>query len=139
MFQHFNIFDNLKKNIIITMNHHFGDAVFAENTFVSNFIQNNELINSIFRLTFKFIESFMDNLIEKITDPVCIVFLLEIIFSQMKIISKSQILCLDKNSMFLKNKLINRYKTILITNNDSIKYCNLNYFINPYKITSFII
>ena len=74
----------------------------------------------------------MDNLIEKITDPVCIVFLLEIIFSQKKIISKSQILCLDKNSMFLKNKLINRYKTILITNNDSIKQCNLNYFINPY-------
>ena len=56
----------------------------------------------------------------------------------MKIISKSQILCLDKNSMFLKNKLINRYKTIFITNNDSIKQCNLNYFINPYKITSFI-
>ena len=115
------------------------DAVFAENTFTSNFFQNNELTNSIFRLTFKFIESFMDNLIEKITDPVCIVFLLEIIFSQKKIISKSQILCLDKNSMFLKNKLINRYKTILITNNDSIKYCNLNYFINPYKITSFIL
>ena len=81
----------------------------------------------------------MDNLIEKITDPVCIVFLLEIIFSQTKIISKSQILCLDKNSMFLKNKLINRYKIILITNNDSIKHCNLKYYINPYKITSFIL
>ena len=102
------------------------DAVFAENTFTSNFFQNNELTNSIFRLTFKFIESFMNNLIEKITDLVCIVFLLEIIFSQKKIISKSQILCLDKNSMFLKNKLINRCKTILITNNDSIKHCNLN-------------
>ena len=42
----------------------------------------------------------MNNLIEKITDLVCIVFLLEIIFSQKKIISKSQILCLDKNSFF---------------------------------------
>ena len=34
------------------------DAVFAENTFTSNFFQNNELINSIFRLTFKFIDNF---------------------------------------------------------------------------------
>ena len=56
------------------------DAVFAENTFTSNFFQNNELTNSIFRLTFKFIESFMDNLIEKITDQFVLYFYWKLYF-----------------------------------------------------------
>lgn len=60
------------------------DAVFAENTFTSNFFQNNELINSIFRLTFKFIESFMDNLIEKITDQFVLYFYWKLYFHKRK-------------------------------------------------------
>lgn len=94
----------------------FIDAVTAEHHFASIFFIHEGITADIFAETSKFLDGFIESLVAKINDPICIVMLLRITQAHIAEMGVRKISKVDGHLSSTKNKLISRLRSIITTN-----------------------
>lgn len=109
---------------------HLIDAVTAEHAFASEFYIDDNITAAIFNPTAKILETFLDELLESIFDPICIVILLRIAIAHKTEMEKRRVFKIDHHLTTLQKKLTNRFKAIIALNRETIENCPPSMFID---------
>ena len=108
------------------------DAFTAEHNFCSEFFGLDMAI-SVFTQTIGFMESFMSNLLTKITDPTCVVVLLRFNTAQKEEMERRRIGNLDSYFTKLNEQMVDRFKLLCKNNVKAVNACEINLFVAADK------
>ena len=99
----------------------FIDAITAEIAFASNFFEDPNIGMPIFSSTIRYMETFLSELISKITDPVSLVIFLRFSLSQQREMSRRKISLVDAHFVAIQQKISSRFKSLLLSNRSAIE------------------
>ena len=105
------------------------DHVTAEHAFASYFFDDDNICANIFAPTTKYLEQFFDDLLPKITDPICMILLLRINSEQKKEMQTRRCFKIHPHLTEIANKLINRFHTIVSNNITAIENADPHMFL----------
>ena len=105
------------------------DSVTAEHVFSSEFFEDPNVTTEIFAPTAMELEQFLDKLLTKITDPVCIILLLRFSIAHKAEMQRRQILKIDQHLNTIQQKLTSRFKAIIAINQTAIENCDPKMFL----------
>lgn len=100
------------------------DAVTNEHIFASQFFLDDNIAASIFSPTTKYLEQVMDDLFQRINEPVCISILLRFSMSFKNEMNHRKVFKIDQHLSSIITKLQNRFKAIIQNNINSIESCS---------------
>ncbi|KAH0790873.1 vacuolar protein sorting-associated protein 52 A [Histomonas meleagridis] len=104
------------------------DDVTAEHVFASEFFSDENITAPIFAPTTKYLEGFMDDLIAKITDPVCVILLLRFAIAHKAEMERRKIFKIDQHLTSVQHKLSERFDSIIALNLAAIENADLRIF-----------
>ncbi|EAY07005.1 Vps52 / Sac2 family protein [Trichomonas vaginalis G3] len=102
------------------------DTVTMEYKFSLEFFENETVSAIIFSETYKYLETFFDDLFNKINDPICIILLLRFVISFSNEMQRRKIDKVNNHLQNLTNKLTNRFQRIISDNVNAIKSVDPN-------------
>lgn len=92
------------------------DAFTAESYFACEFFQEENMGVNIFHATLNFLDSFLGDLLSKIQDPLCLLFLVRFNLAQQEELRSRQILKLESHLTSMRMKIIDRFKSLCAIN-----------------------
>ena len=102
------------------------DCVADENNFSTTFWNDDSICTLIFSQTTKFLEQFLDELLPQITDPVCIVVLLNFHAIHSSELDKRRCFRIDQHMSNVHRKLCARFRQIIARNITALENCDLS-------------
>lgn len=100
------------------------DTVTAEHAFASYFFDDDNITTTIFTATTKYLESFFDELLPRITDPICTILLLRIIQAEKNEMSRRRCFKINTHLQTVAKKLADRFHAICNNNIQSLEQCD---------------
>ncbi|OHS93097.1 Vps52 [Tritrichomonas foetus] len=108
------------------------DSVTSEVTFSSEFFLDDNIATDIFASTTNELELFLDRLLYKITDPICIVLLLRFAVAHKAEMERRRIFKIDQHLINVQRKLIERFRVIIQMNHQALESADPKMFLeNP--------
>lgn len=105
------------------------DTVTSEHVFSSEFFDDGNISGEIFSPTTTDLEQFLDKLLAKITDPICIVLLYRFAIAHKNEMDRRKIFKLDEHFVSIMGKLRSRFSSIVSTNQNAIEQCDPKIFL----------
>ena len=105
------------------------DNVTSEHAFASYFFDDDNISTNIFAPTTKYLEQFFDDLLIKITDPICVILLLRINIEQKKEMQTRRCFKINPHLTEIANKLTNRFHQIVNNNITAIENADPQMFL----------
>jgi hypothetical protein len=105
------------------------DDVTAEHSFASEFFEDDTVTVALFHRTAKFLEQFLDDLLIKITDPVCVILLLRFAYAHKAEMERRRVFKIDQHLSAVKQKLSDRFRAICQTNQAAIDTADPRMFV----------
>lgn len=105
------------------------DSVTAEHAFASFFFDDDNITSTLFTPTTKYLEQFFDDLLFKITDPICVILLLRINNEQKQEMQRRRCFKINTHLTEVANKLINRFHQIVNNNITAIENADPRMFL----------
>ena len=106
------------------------DSVTSELTFCTEFFQDDNIATELFAPTTNELELFLDKLISKITDPICIGLLLRFAFAHKAEMERRRVFKIDQHLINIQHKLRERFETIIQLNIQSIEVADPKIFLD---------
>lgn len=97
------------------------DDVTSEHVFASEFFSDENITTEIFIPTTKYLEGFMDDLLGKITDPICVILLLRFAYGYKGEMERRKVFKIDQHLSYLINKITERFHSIILMNLTAIE------------------
>jgi hypothetical protein len=97
------------------------DDVTSEHSFVSEFFEDDNVSIGIFAPTTKFLEQYLEELLARITDPVCVILLLRFAYAQKAEMERRRIFKIDQHLTAVQHKLVDRFRAIIAINQAALE------------------
>jgi hypothetical protein len=97
------------------------DDVTSEHAFAAEFFEDDNIAIAIFAPVTKFLEQFLDELLARITDPVCVVLLLRFAYAQKAEMERRRVFKIDQHLVAVQRKLAARFQVIIGMNQQAIE------------------
>jgi len=108
------------------------DSFTSEHLFCSSFFDDTNVGILIFGTTVRFLEKFIETLISRITDPICILFLLRFSISHKNEMNRRTINLLEAHLNGITNKYAERFRMIIRENIETLQQIDPQMFLeNP--------
>jgi hypothetical protein len=102
------------------------DDVTAETAFVTEFFEDANIAIALFAPVTKYIEQFLDEILAKITDPICIVLLLRFSLAHKAEMERRSVRKIDQHLTNVHRALTSRFRQICATNLAAIENADLS-------------
>lgn len=113
------------------------DAVTMEQVFSSSFFLKIDVAVQIFSPVSRHIEQFLDDLIPKITDPICITLLLRFQFAHKGEMARRKVTTIDQSLTLYRTKLAERFHSIISMNTTAIENAQPSIFFESEAIAHY--
>lgn len=97
------------------------DDFSSEYAFTSEVFGDDNVALSVFTPTLRLLEQFFEELLTKITDPICVILLLRFASAHKHEMTKRSVFKLDKHLNDVRAKLTKRFKAIVLMNQEAIE------------------
>ena len=105
------------------------DTVTSEHVFSSDFFNDDNITGEIFGPTCSDLDQFLDKLLAKITDPICIVLLLRFAIAQKNEMDRRRVFKFNNHLLGVQKKLTTRFCAIVAINQAAIEQCDPRIFL----------
>ena len=112
------------------------DTITAEISFSKEFFEDPNIGMPIFSSTFRFMENFISDLINKINDPVAMVLFYRFSIAHKKEMNARKISLLDAHFNTIQQKVTSRFKSLLYSNRTAIDNCSTDIFVGPTQTSA---
>ncbi|KAK8893171.1 Vacuolar protein sorting-associated protein 52 [Tritrichomonas musculus] len=107
------------------------DTITAEISFSRDFFEDPNIGMPIFSATSRFMEGFINDLVNKINDPVAMVLFFRFSIAHKKEMDSRKISLLDAHFNSIQQKVTSRFKTLLYSNRNAVDNCSTDLFVGP--------
>ena len=112
------------------------DDVTSEHAFAGEFFGDESVTGGIFAPATRYMEQFFDELLAKITDPVCVILLLRFAYAHKAEMEKRKVFNIDQHLTTVQHKLADRFRGIIEMNQQAIESADAKMFLEN-KDTSY--
>ena len=109
------------ESLIRSMYQSLIDDFSSEHAFTSEVFGDDSVAMSVFTPTLKVLEPFLEELLGKITDPVCVILLLRFAYAHKREMTKRSVFKLDQHMDDIQELLTKRFKDIVLMNQEAIE------------------
>jgi hypothetical protein len=105
------------------------DDVTAEHSFASDFFDDDNVSIALFAPTTRHLEAFLDELLARVTDPVCVVLLLRFAYAHKAEMERRRIFKIDQHLTAVQHRLIDRFRAIVALNQQALEAADPRMFL----------